>query len=184
VARTAVSSAPSGTRAYTAVVSGVLRPLNCPNWWAQQVTILRPLACKAGQPGRWTWLDEAQCAVDQRRRSLTVAWRGLVSAVVGSPFGSPWSGTTRCPFDRASTRRTGVPVARRLDAGHRLVWHRAVAVAVAGTRRGNFGCRWLLVWLFGSRCRMIFGPGSQRTTLAPGPRTRQEPAAPSPPPQP
>src|SRR6266480_363356 len=30
VARTAVSSAPSGTRAYTAVVSGVLRPLNSP----------------------------------------------------------------------------------------------------------------------------------------------------------
>jgi hypothetical protein len=30
VARTAVRSAPSGTRAYTAVVSGVLRPLNSP----------------------------------------------------------------------------------------------------------------------------------------------------------
>src|SRR6266536_2133221 len=30
VTRTAVSSAPSGTRAYTAVVSGVLRPLNSP----------------------------------------------------------------------------------------------------------------------------------------------------------
>src|SRR2546429_3903764 len=72
-------------------------PLTCPNWWAQQVTILRPLACKVGQPGRRTWLDEAQCAIDQRRRSLTVGWGGLVSAVVATC-------TTRQPTSSRSLR--------------------------------------------------------------------------------
>ena len=59
--------------------------------WAQQGSNLRPLACKARTYRRWTWLDVARCGICQPRLWLDVAWRGLVSVVVGSPFGSPIS---------------------------------------------------------------------------------------------
>jgi hypothetical protein len=59
--------------------------------WAQQGSNLRPLACKASSYRRWTWLDVARRGIHQPCPWLDVAWHGLVSVVVGSPFGSPAS---------------------------------------------------------------------------------------------
>jgi hypothetical protein len=54
---------------------------------AQQGSNLRPLACKTSSYRRWTWPG----AIHQQGPWLDVAWHGLVSVVVGSPFGSPVS---------------------------------------------------------------------------------------------
>jgi len=66
--------------------------------WSGAGSNRRPSAFQAHLQGRWMTPDGAQCAIDLRRRSPTVAWCGLVPAVVGSPFGSLRSRTTSLSF--------------------------------------------------------------------------------------
>jgi hypothetical protein len=52
--------------------------------WAQQVSNLRPLACKARSPGRWMSPGVAGRGADLPRYSLDVAHCRLAQACVGS----------------------------------------------------------------------------------------------------